>query len=373
MSEGFVNWWLAHPSLFGLPFHFWSGVIFLVGAFVGSFLNVCIHRMPLGQSVVTPPSHCPHCRYRIPALLNLPVLTWLWLRGRCRNCAAPISPRYLAVELLTALLFLGAWLRCGDRDPALALALCVLAALFLVATFIDFAHFIIPDEITLGGAGAGLVLSVLAPGLHGAAGAGEALKSGLLGVAVGWGVVYGVVRLGKLLFGRERVAVAPGSRVVFHEHGLRLPDREVPFEDVFYRKSDTVRLRGRRIELADRCYAEADIALSMARLRVGPDEFAPEGEPYLAAETDQLVLPREAMGFGDVKFMATIGAFLGWPATLFTLAAASVTGAVVGVTLIVIGRREWSARLPFGPYLALGATLWVLGGAQWWSRLWGAR
>ena len=84
-----------------VPFHFWSLVFFAFGCIVGSFLNVCIYRMPLDLSVVSPPSHCPHCKNAIPFYLNVPLLTWLSLRGRCRNCGAPISPRYFIVELLT--------------------------------------------------------------------------------------------------------------------------------------------------------------------------------------------------------------------------------------------------------------------------------
>ena len=82
-----------------VPFHFWSVVYFVFGSIVGSFLNVCIHRMPRGESVVSPPSHCPHCGYSIPWFLNIPLVTWCWLRGKCANCRAPISARYFAVEL----------------------------------------------------------------------------------------------------------------------------------------------------------------------------------------------------------------------------------------------------------------------------------
>ncbi len=369
MSPRLVEWWIATPSLLGMPFHFWTLVLAILGAFVGSFLNVCIHRMPLGESIVSPPSHCPRCGYRIPFSLNIPVVTWLWLRGRCRSCKEPIPARYLAVELLTAAAFVLAWLAFGKSDPAMALALCVLFASFIVATFIDFAHFIIPDEVTLGGTLAGFLLSAVAPGLHGVASMPAALRRSALGVAVGFGAVYGVVRLGKLLFGREKIALPEGARVVFHEDGLLLPGRAVPFGDIFYRDSDVIRMDATRVELSDRCYPAAAVALSQRELRVGPDVMDPATEPYLAANATCLVLPREAMGFGDVKFMAAIGAFLGWQSTLFTLGFASMVGAIVGVSLIAIGRREWSSRLPFGPYLALGAMAWVFGGGGWWARL----
>ena len=154
------------PAWQAVPFHFWSIVFFTFGSITGSFLNVCIHRMPRGESIVMPPSHCPHCRYSIPWYLNIPLLTWLMLGGKCKNCGAPISVRYFLVELLTAVLFLSCWLAFGRQSPALALVYCVLLAGFVVATFIDFEHFIIPDEITLGGIAAGFVASFFVPMLH---------------------------------------------------------------------------------------------------------------------------------------------------------------------------------------------------------------
>src|ERR1700759_38545 len=117
------------PRIWGsLPFHFWSVVFFIFGCIVGSFLNVVIHRMPLGQSIVSPPSHCPHCKYSIPWYLNIPLVTWLVLQGKCANCGAPISIRYFLVELLTGLLFLLSWLAFGHESALLALASCVLLA-----------------------------------------------------------------------------------------------------------------------------------------------------------------------------------------------------------------------------------------------------
>src|SRR5262249_3104067 len=105
-----------------LPFHFWSVVFFVFGCNIGSFLNVCIHRLPLGQSIVSPPSHCPHCKYSIPWYLNIPLVTWLYLRGKCRNCGAPISIRYFLVELLTGITFLVCWNVFGRQSALLALA-----------------------------------------------------------------------------------------------------------------------------------------------------------------------------------------------------------------------------------------------------------
>src|SRR5215471_2250452 len=191
-----------------VPFHFWSLVFFVFGSMVGSFLNVCIYRMPLGLSVVSPPSHCPHCKYSIPFYLNVPLLTWLWLRGRCRNCGAPISPRYFAVELLTGLAFLACWLAFGHQSPWLAAVYSLFLAGLITATFIDFEHFIIPDEITLGGAVAGFVVSLLLPQLHGVHRWQDGALLGLIGIVVGAGIVYAVLRLGKILFGRQKVKLA---------------------------------------------------------------------------------------------------------------------------------------------------------------------
>src|SRR5215468_5959717 len=124
-----------------VPFHFWSVVRFVFGCMVGSFLNVCIHRLPLGQSIVSPPSHCPHCNYSIPWYLNIPLITWVYLRGKCRNCRAPISVRYFLVELLTGVAFLACWLSFGRQSVALPLVYALFLSGLLVASFIDFEHF----------------------------------------------------------------------------------------------------------------------------------------------------------------------------------------------------------------------------------------
>src|ERR1700759_3819628 len=115
------------PRIWGsLPFHFWSLVFFVFGCTVGSFLNVCIHRMPLGQSIASPPSHCPHCKYSIPWYLNIPLVTWLFLGGKCANCRAPISMRYFLVELLTGVMFLVSWLAFGHSSVGMVFMSCIL-------------------------------------------------------------------------------------------------------------------------------------------------------------------------------------------------------------------------------------------------------
>jgi leader peptidase (prepilin peptidase)/N-methyltransferase len=354
-----------------LPFHFWSVVFFALGSIVGSFLNVCIYRMPLGLSIVSPPSHCPNCKYSIPWYLNVPLFTWLLLRGRCANCRVPISSRYFFVELLTGLAFLGAWLAVGPHSAWLALAYCLILAGFIVATFVDFEHYIIPDEITIGGMVAGALVSCAIPSLHGTTSHPLALLWSFVGMAFGAGIVYAVVRVGKLLFGRQNIELPEGTRIVFTETGVRLPDREIPFEEMFYRKSDVITLEARTVELVDRCYTSCSVRLMPEKLLIGDDAFNPETVPQMEVVADRIVLPREAMGFGDVKFMGAIGAFLGWKAAAFSLMVSSILGAVVGLLLIVLRKQEWSSRLPYGPYIALAAVIWMFGGPQlvdWWMR-----
>lgn len=352
----------------GVPFHFWSAMLFWLGCMVGSFLNVCIHRMPLGSSVVNPPSHCPHCKYSIPWYLNVPLLTWLMLRGRCRNCGAPISVRYFLVELLTGVMFLACWLAFGGQSVGEALVYCVFVTGLIVATFIDFEHFIIPDEITIGGIVVGFLLSFVVPGLHGQTTLAGALQASLIGIGVGAGVIYVILRVGKLLFGRQKVGLPADTKIVFGESAVILPDKEIPYEELFYRKSDAIVLKARTVELVDRSYFDVEVRLSPERLRIGGDEFDPAEVKHLEAVSAEIVLPREAMGFGDVKFMAAIGAFLGWQATIFSLMVSSMIGAFVGVSLIAARKQQWSSRLPYGPYIALAAIIWLFGGRAIWAR-----
>jgi len=140
---------------------FFAAAFFLFGLIFGSFLNVCIHRMPRGLSVVTPHSACPKCQAPIKPYDNIPVLSWLVLRGRCRNCGTKISPRYAIVELLTGLLFLACYARFGVS--IYAVKYCVFSFLIIGLVFTDAEWKLLPDKLTLTGLVIGLAFSLVAP------------------------------------------------------------------------------------------------------------------------------------------------------------------------------------------------------------------
>lgn len=273
---------------------FFPAVVAVFGAMVGSFLNVVIYRVPAEKSIVTPGSHCG-CGRPIAWRDNIPVLSWLLLRGRARCCGQPFSFRYPLVELLTAGLFLACWL---TFPPAVAAVGWVFVACLVCATFIDLDHMIIPDVFTLGLGVLGVLLSLLVPALH----------------------------------GQQHEFFALGSL-----------------------RSATVSLQG---------------------LLVG------SGLVLWIALLAEFVFKKEAMGFGDVKFVGAIGAFTGWQGAVTSV----FGGAVVGtlwflIALIwqkVAGRSSAPAALksetpegepaalgfgvqvPFGPMLAIAAVLYFL-------------
>jgi leader peptidase (prepilin peptidase)/N-methyltransferase len=346
-----------------VPFHFWSVVMFALGSIVGSFLNVCIHRLPLEQSVVSPPSHCPHCKYSIPFYLNIPLVTWLYLRGKCKNCGAPISIRYFLVELLTAITFLGCWLFFGRQSVALALIYSIFLSGLIVATATDFEHIIIPDEITKGGMVAGFILSFFVPALQGTTSFKDSMARSLLGMAAGAGSIYLLLRGGKYVFGRKRKIFPSDTRIVFTETELVLPEEAIPYGELLYRKTDAIKFHATTLELVDRCYKDVRVRVTQDTLEIGEDKINPETVVHMEVRTSKIVLPQEAMGQGDVKFMGAIGAFLGWKGVIFTLVVSSfIGGFLVGIPLVLLGKRGLSSKLPYGPYLAAAAALWVFAG-----------
>jgi leader peptidase (prepilin peptidase)/N-methyltransferase len=167
------------------------------------------------------------------------------------------------------------------------------------------------------------------------------------------------------------VKLAPASKILFTETALVLPDGTIPYDEIFYRKTDVIKLDAATVELCDRCYwnVPVEIALVSSLLRIGEEELKPEDVPHMEVTTDRLEVPREALGLGDVKFMAAIGAFLGWQAVIFSLGVSSFIGAAVALPLMALKKHERSSRIPYGPYLALAAVIWVFGGYRWWHYL----
>lgn len=244
-------------------------IAFILGAVTGSFLNVCIFRLPMNLSVAFPASHCFACKKPIAWIDNVPLLSFLRLGARCRHCRAKISWQYFWVELITALTFVGYYFYFGLKPLGAVYLLLTLA--LIVETAIDFRHQIIPDAVTLPGIALGLLFSFFFPELHHETQRLWSLAWSALGILVGGGILY------------------------------------------------------------------------------------------LAGTLAEKILKKEAMGGGDVKLLAMIGGFLGWQAVLWTVFVSSLLGSIVGLALRFTRGDE---RIPFGPYLAAAACLYLFIGDQ---------
>ena len=192
---------------------------FWLGACIASFLNVVIWRAPRGESIVSPPSHCPKCNAPIKWWQNIPILSWLALRGKCAACKAPISPRYICVEFLGGVLFLAAFLRYNPVDPffwtpmaALLLVLWIWISLMIVGSFIDFDHQLLPDFVTVGGMVLGLVWAVVKAlfavvDIGWGRGVYFPLAYSIAGLVFGFGLLWLVRWLGSKAFRREAMGM----------------------------------------------------------------------------------------------------------------------------------------------------------------------
>ena len=303
---------------------FLASAIFVLGLAFGSFLNVCIYRLPLDLSVVSPRSACPRCKRPIAFYDNLPVVSWLLLRGRCRQCKAKISARYLFVEVLSGSLFLGCYAYFGFTLATLKY--CVFGFLLLGLIFTDAETKLLPDKLTLPGLGLGVLFSLLVP-VH------DVASQFLPGVL------------------------------------------NLPFS----------------ADLAARCFSLLDSLLGAA---LGASFIYGAGAAYLRWRGT------EGMGFGDVKLMAMVGAFLGVKLTILTIFTASLAGSLFGLAAVLIvwikrtrrfarrlanlqaaRRRGWQSaqmvyrhyQMPFGVFLGSMALIALFVGNQflsWYGRLW---
>ena len=250
-------------------------VSFIFGSIVGSFLNVCIYRLPRGESIISPSSHCPSCQKALLWRDNIPFLSYILLKGRCRYCHQVISFRYFVVEFLTAILFLSLFLKFGlSWDMLIYLAFI---SSLIVATFTDFDHRIIPDVVTYPALVLGLILSIVYPSMQ------------------------------RTIHQWSNICASPG---------------------------------------------EGFLASLIGALSGGLFLYA-------TGVLGGKVFKKEAMGGGDVKLLAMIGAFLGWQLVALTIFLSALSGSLVG---LVIKLKKGESYIPYGPYLALGAVISLLWG-----------
>lgn len=391
MDPSYVERFCRHPIIFLF--------VAALGACTGSFLNVVIYRLPRNLSVNHPKrSFCPSCKKQIPWYRNLPLVSWLLLRGRCAECKVPISPRYILVEAITSVLFVLVWSNTIHLGWGVALAYFVLVSLLLAATFIDFEHYIIPDGITWGGAGVGLVFAALLPLLASALPASGILQPGTLppggipqpvwwrsllfalaGAACGYALLWTVVQLGKLAFGKRVHQFDANQSWKIHEPQpdaepqLEVGSETFPWSDLFARTSDQLLIESSsEIALDGRSFPPGEARFFYDRVILAGETIPLEKIKVISGSTRRIVQPREAMGFGDVKFVAMIGAFLGWQGTVFSLIGGALLGSVIGVVQKTWGGEKWAKPIPFGPYLALAAFLFLIYGEEcidWYLRL----
>lgn len=361
---------------------FWGVVAAMLGACIGSFLNVVIYRVPLGMSVNEPKrSFCPHCKHNIRPWENIPIFSWLFLRGKCSACKAPIAFRYVFVEILTCVLFVAVWMliRWEKFPPQVVPFLWLLMAIFVAVTFIDLEHMIIPVVLTCIasalGVGAAAVWPIL-PSLG--SGVAATWQQGVMASLIGWSVgffgLWGVVWLGKLAFGRLKFASEePAPWEIIEPEGddpeipliFQIDEERIDWWDLFYRKTDHILLEADTLKVDGEEVPGGSIVIQETKVILpGGVEREIADLKSLSGTTRQAVLPREAMGMGDVHLLGSIGAFFGWPAVLFSLFAASLYAILAAVARSI----GFGKPLPFGPFLAAGALTWLFGGWHLWSR-----
>jgi leader peptidase (prepilin peptidase)/N-methyltransferase len=251
------------------------GLIFaiLFGLCLGSFLNVCIYRIPLKKSIVYPSSSCPQCGKKIRFYDNIPLVSYIILRGKCRSCGSAISLRYPVVEAVSGLISAALFMRLGVSPQYFVFLL--FAASLVIISFIDLQHRIIPDMISLPGilVGLGVSLLKLTP---------VSWLDSLIGIIGGGGFLY------------------------------------------------------------------------------------------LVAVLFEMLTRREGMGGGDIKLLAMIGAWMGWKALPFIILISSITGTLIGAASLIAARKGLRTKIPFGPFLALGALIYLFFGHElvsWFYRI----
>jgi leader peptidase (prepilin peptidase)/N-methyltransferase len=194
----------------------------------------------------------------------------------------------------------------------------------------------------------------------------SAIVQSTIGAAAGYFLVWGIVEAGKLAFGKKRISFPTAESFTWTRENddadLVVGEEKSLWSEFFARLTDRLLMKCEWIEIDGERFEEVEPVFHYDRLQIGEKSWELIKCDVIKGKVREIVIPREAMGFGDVKYMACIGAFLGWKAVIFTLVAASIIGAFVGIFTMLIGKREWSAKIPFGPYLSLGALIWLFWG-----------
>jgi prepilin signal peptidase PulO-like enzyme (type II secretory pathway) len=371
-------------SLADLPFAVAAIAAFIFGLIIGSFLNVVIHRVPREQSIVKPGSHCPACGAAVRAFDNIPLLSFVLLGGRCRQCRARIAFLYPLVEFLTGLVFLLIISKTGPRwEAGLEMAF---AATMIALIFIDWRHQLLPNVIIY----PALVLALAANALR--AGWGEPL-SYPLDLSIIFTAAETQFPLWRAaIVGGAVLAVAAPSLLLLEHLDLRLYDKYFVAErdEPELAVTDNVAVADEiDEEAAERRYRRAiystlviglllGVAWAAAVLLIAPSDPQPFEQAYdglIRALIGALIggaplwwiravyfvaRRREGMGLGDIKLMALIGAFLGWQGALSVLLFGSISGALLGAVVMWRNRTGSRTALPFGACLGATAVLVLL-------------
>ncbi len=242
------------------------------------------------------------------------------------------------------------------------MAYALFVSLLLVATMIDLQHWIIPNQITLGGIIGGIATSVLIPELMGTTSPGKAALLSATAAATGYGLLWGILELGKLAFGKKRTTfIDPLSLQLTSPENpiLHLGEELIDLDELLLRPSDHIVAYANWVEVAGQKFNNHHFSLRRNGLTINEHTWTLEEIIPFRAEITDIILPREAMGFGDVKFLGSIGAFLGWKGMLFALFGGSILGSIVALFLLLITRGRVGKSIPFGPALAGAATLWL--------------
>lgn len=352
---------LLRAGEWGLPLCF-----AVLGACIGSFLNVVIYRIPRGMSVREPKrSFCPTCGAAIPWYLNLPIVSWLLLRGRSACCHKPIAARYCLVEAACMALFFSIAWYFSYEPVAVQALLCAWAACMLAMLAMDWEQMVVYPPLAVGAAVCGLGTAICDPCMVEPTAA--SLWEGLLWSVAGAGGGYMLFRLvalgGRLLFGRRKLSFPHARPWLLRQVGediiLSLDGEDYRWSEIFIEPAHKITLLD--AELADRPGEVGSVTFEAGHLLLpGGSRHSLEEFDSLSGVCRGLLLHREAMGSGDAWLAAAIGALCGCQGVVFAL----VAGSVIGIVHALIMRIGRGAPMPFGPALILAAFLWLFWGPQ---------